>query len=148
MKALNCPWQPKIQTALMVTATSNRLKYSQWLQMFLIFYLSVSLSSLPSSREKEQRCFSPHHKDSRDNNLCVYGSGATAPHHLHPGASQTTTKEGNMNRLYKDGRPASTFSYCTKVKPKYPGYGRCHLMPLTSFGARVCTVEIAAYTPV
>ena len=28
------------------------------------------------------------------------------------------------------------------MKPKYPEYGRCHLLILTSFGARVCAVEI------
>lgn len=46
-------------------------------------------------REKEQRHFSPDHKDTRDSDLCVHGSGATAPYPLHPGSSQTATQKGN-----------------------------------------------------
>ena len=32
---------------------------------------------------------------------------------------------------------------CTKRKPKHPGYGPCHL---SSFGAKVYTVEIGSWS--
>lgn len=65
--------------------------------MSLIFHISFSLSSYLSPREKEQRHLSPDHKDSRDSNLCVYGSGAAAAHHLHPGTGQTASKKGEWD---------------------------------------------------
>lgn len=40
--------------------------------------------------------------------------------------------------LYKDGWRVSTSTRCTKTKPKYPKYSCCHLVVVTSSGARVC----------
>lgn len=45
-----------------------------------------------------------------------------------------------------DGRHVSTSSRCAKMKPKYPGYGCCHLELLTSFGTRTDAVVIGEWT--
>ena len=34
---------------------------------------------------------------------------------------------------------------CQNMKPKYSTYGSCHIVLVTSFGARVCTIEIGRY---
>lgn len=44
---------------------------------------------------------------------------------------------------YKDGQRASISSHCTKIKPKYPGYSRCHLAQM-SFGVRFGAAAISA----
>ena len=89
MLCVGSSWQ-LISTILMGMAVSKWLIYSQC----IIFYHSSSLASSPSSRKEEQRSFSPDHKDPRDNNLCVDGSGAAATRCLHPCASQTATQKG------------------------------------------------------
>ncbi len=48
--------------------------------------------------------------------------------------------------VYKDGRRVSTSSHCTKVKPKYPRYGRCHLALVTPFETRVCAAVIGGWS--
>ena len=43
--------------------------------------------------------------------------------------------------VYKDGRQIFTSSNYPNLKPKYPKYKFGHLIPMTSFGVRVNTVE-------
>lgn len=48
----------------------------------------------------------------------------------------------DFQKSYKDDRRLLPSSHCTKTKPKFPRYGRCHLVLVTSLGARVCTIVI------
>ena len=38
--------------------------------------------------------------------------------------------------LYKDGRQVSSSSLYPEMKPKYPGHGHCHLVPLETESAQ------------
>ncbi len=50
---------------------------------------------------------------------------------------QQTMAVCTIHRLYIKMDDVSPLPppHCTKVKPKYPGYGRRHFVPVTSFGA-------------
>lgn len=91
----------------------------------------------PSSivREKEQRHFSPDHKDARDGDLRVHGGGAAAPRPLRPGSGQTASQEGKghkwnerlIDECKRDGEAMSLFIYLlfggvgSKEQPVPPG---------------------------
>ena len=53
-----------------------------------------------------------------------------------------TCDDDVIHRLYiKMDDTSLLFSHSTKRNPKYPGYGMCHLMILTSFRVSLCSSE-------
>lgn len=83
----------------MTNALSLSLALSRPLSPSFAVSLSIHPSLSTAIREKEQRHFSPDHKDARHGDLRVHRGGAAAARPLRPGSGQAAAQEGNGDKI-------------------------------------------------